>query len=126
ARLPRITLNALSGSGVVSCFPLYSGGRPLGFPTPPNCRGKGHCVQVEDPWGFPLYSGGRPLGLPTPPNCRGKGHCIQVEDSWGIRPPAVEVRVGLGQNYPGSVMGSAQTSDGPMADCEITCDPRGL
>ncbi|PON63513.1 hypothetical protein PanWU01x14_131770, partial [Parasponia andersonii] len=23
------------GSGVVSCIPLYSGGRPLGLPTPP-------------------------------------------------------------------------------------------
>ncbi|PON43316.1 hypothetical protein PanWU01x14_275140 [Parasponia andersonii] len=35
ARLPKIVLNALSGSGVVSCFPLYSDGRPLELSTPP-------------------------------------------------------------------------------------------
>ncbi|PON78366.1 hypothetical protein PanWU01x14_020040 [Parasponia andersonii] len=32
AHLLRIALNALSGSGGVSYFPLYSGGRPLGLP----------------------------------------------------------------------------------------------
>ncbi|PON47432.1 WAT1-related protein [Parasponia andersonii] len=35
ARLPKIALNTLSRSGVVSCFPSYFGRRPLGFLTPP-------------------------------------------------------------------------------------------
>ncbi|PON39997.1 hypothetical protein PanWU01x14_300780, partial [Parasponia andersonii] len=39
AHLLKIVLNALSGSGAVSCFPLYSGGRALGLSTP-SCRGK--------------------------------------------------------------------------------------
>ncbi|PON64583.1 hypothetical protein PanWU01x14_122950 [Parasponia andersonii] len=39
AHLLKIALNALSGSGAMSCFPLYSGRRPLGLPTP-SCRGK--------------------------------------------------------------------------------------
>ncbi|PON32075.1 hypothetical protein PanWU01x14_364500 [Parasponia andersonii] len=39
AHLLRIALNALSRSGGVSCFLLYSGGRPLGLPTL-SCHGK--------------------------------------------------------------------------------------
>ncbi|PON47660.1 hypothetical protein PanWU01x14_242810 [Parasponia andersonii] len=39
AHLLKIALNALSGSEAVSCFLLYSGGRPLGLPTL-SCRGK--------------------------------------------------------------------------------------
>ncbi|PON67377.1 hypothetical protein PanWU01x14_103580 [Parasponia andersonii] len=46
-----------------------------------------------------------------------------MEDPWGFRPsPTVETE----PDCPESVMGSAQTSDGPMADCEIMCDPRGV
>ncbi|PON50417.1 hypothetical protein PanWU01x14_222820 [Parasponia andersonii] len=39
AHLLKIALNALSGSGAVSHFPSYSGGRPLGLSTP-SCRSK--------------------------------------------------------------------------------------
>ncbi|PON61607.1 hypothetical protein PanWU01x14_145230 [Parasponia andersonii] len=67
ARLPRIALNALSGFGVVSCFPLYSSGRPLGLPTTPTIEVgaiifRWKTLRASDP---PNCRGGRPLGHPT-------------------------------------------------------------